>query len=69
MRNTQEIVTDIASSIRKIEDLLDTQRKTQRIIIHEVKCLHKCHEEALKAANLSLDGDKAVLYSGGTPKT
>lgn len=68
MRKPEDIVIDVASRIRKIEDMLDIQRKQQRIIGHEVKCLHRCLEEGLKGVGMELKSDDAVLFSGGTPK-
>lgn len=68
MRKPEEIVADVASRIRKVEDMVSVTKKNLKIMEHELMCLHKALEEGMQAANLSVDGDGAVVYGGGTPK-
>ena len=68
MSTIQDVVNDVASRIRKIEDLITMQQKANRMIEHETKCLHKALAEGMKLANVSIDEGGAVVFGGGTPK-
>ena len=68
MTKVQDIVDDVASRIRKIEEMVDMSKKATRILEHEIKCLHRSLERGMKLASLTVDEGGIQVYGGGTPK-
>jgi hypothetical protein len=67
MSPEQKLADNIASHLRKIEELQNILKSTSRLLEHETACLHQCLDQAARIAQVTINTKTTTPNGQVTP--